>query len=437
MPVPDFLQRENADYLDRLYAQYQHQPGSLEAEWRAFFAGYEAGIELQAGPAPHRGTQQAAARTPGDRGLADSVADLVHSYRELGHCNARLDPLGHRCPPHPLLELREFGLSQTDLSCAIDGTTFLGPPAATLGELLQQLQATYCGSLGVEYMDITDRAQRQWLQARMEPVLNRPAFSVDQSSRILKLLVAADVFEKFLHAKFLGQKRFSVEGADALLPLLDTLIEDGATLGVQEFVVGMAHRGRLNVLAHVVDKPYEIILSEFLGSEKPERKEDEGDVKYHLGYSCNRTTEAGHEIHISLTNNPSHLELINPVIEGLVRAKQEFRRDADRSQVVPILIHGEAAFTGQGVVPETLSLSELTGYRTGGTIHVIVNNQLGYTATALQTRFTPYPTDVARMIQAPILHANGDDPEAVVHAARLAIAFRQQFKVDVMIDLFF
>jgi 2-oxoglutarate dehydrogenase E1 component len=269
----------------------------------------------------------------------------------------------------------------------------------------------------------------------MEPVLNRPRLSAAESGRILDGLVAADTLEKFLHAKFLGQKRFSIEGADALIPLLDTLVEDGASLGVEEVVLGMAHRGRLNVLAHIVEKPYEILLSEFLKSTAPRRKEDEGDVKYHLGYSCNRVTAAGNKIHISLSNNPSHLELINPVIEGLVRAKQERRGDQDHSRVVPILIHGEAAFTGQGVVPETLSLSELPGYRTGGTIHVIVNNQVGFTATASETRFTPYPTDVAKMIQAPIFHVNADDPDAVFHAARLAIGFRQRFKVDVMIDL--
>ncbi|HEX5103178.1 MAG TPA: 2-oxoglutarate dehydrogenase E1 component [Pirellulaceae bacterium] len=374
--------------------------------------------------------------TSADHRLAEGVADLIHSYRELGHCNARLDPLGHDRPPNPLLELSEFGLSDDDLDVPVTAASYLGPPPGTLRKLIQQLQTTYCGTVGVEYMEIADKAQRQWLQERMEPMLNQPELSADQSRRILKLLVAADTFEKFLHARFLGQKRFSIEGAEALVPLLDTLIEDGADLGVEEVVLGMAHRGRLNVLAQVVHKPLEIILSEFLSKEAPHaHKEDEGDVKYHLGYSSNRTTATGQQVHISLSNNPSHLELIDPVIEGLVRAKQERRGEEGRRLVVPILIHGEAAFTGQGVVPETLNLSELPGYRTGGTIHIIVNNQLGFTATARETRFTPYPTDVAKMIQAPIFHVNADNPEAVVHAARLAIAFRQRFQVDVMIDL--
>lgn len=431
MRALDFFHRANADYVERMHAQYERDPASLGTDWRAFFAGFEAGLDGSAA-APLIVAQ--AVPQP-ENGLAEGANDLVHSYRELGHCVAQLDPLGHLRPPHPLLELGEFGLSAADLDRQVSSSPFLGPLAGTLRALVLQLQATYCRTLGVEYMDITDKAQRLWLQERMEPVLNRPTFSTAESRRILELLIAAETFERFLHAKFLGQKRFSVEGADALIPLLDTLLEDGAALGVQEAVLGMAHRGRLNVLAHLVHKPYEIILSEFLGAATPDMPEGEGDVKYHLGYSSNRTTAAGHKIHISLSNNPSHLELVNPVIEGIVRAKQERRGDKGHSRVVPILIHGEAAFTGQGVVPETLSLSELPGYRTGGTIHVIINNQVGFTATPEQTRFTPYPTDVAKMIQAPIFHVNGDDPEAVVHAARLAIAFRQRFKVDVMIDL--
>jgi 2-oxoglutarate dehydrogenase E1 component len=283
-------------------------------------------------------------------------------------------------------------------------------------------------------MDITSREQRAWLQDRMEPDLNRPALTARESRRALELLVTAQTFEEFLHAKFIGQKRFSVEGAESLIPLLDTLIEVGAALGAEEFVMGMPHRGRLNVLAHVLHKPYEIIFSEFAKTPSSQSPEGEGDVKYHLGYSNNRVTAQGHQVHCSLSSNPSHLELINPVIEGIARAKQERRGDTEHSRVVPILIHGEAAFTGQGIVPETLSLSELPAYRTGGTVHVIINNQVGFTATPAETRFTPYPTDVAKMIQAPIFHVNGDDPAAVVHAARLAITFRQQFKVDVLID---
>lgn len=430
MQALDFFHRANAGYLEQLHAQYERDPLSLGSQWRAFFAGLQAGSD-------YREPQQSAhgqAEQPLDR-LSQGAYDLVHSYRELGHCVAKLDPLGHYRPPQPLLALSESGLSEVDLDQQIAPGSFLGPPAGTLRELLAQLTATYCGTLGVEYMHITNREQRTWLQERMEPTVNRPSLSAAESRRVLDLLVTAQTFEEFLHAKFVGQKRFSLEGAESLIPLLDTLIEAGAALGAEEAVMGMPHRGRLNVLAHVVHKPYEIIFSEFIKTPLSHTPEGEGDVKYHLGYSDNRVTAQGHKIHCSLSSNPSHLELINPVIEGIARAKQERRGDTEHSRVVPILIHGEAAFTGQGIVPETLSLSQLPSYRTGGSIHVIINNQVGFTATPAETRFTPYPTDVAKMIQAPIIHVNGDDPSAVAHAARLAIAFRQQFKVDVVIDL--
>lgn len=446
MPPTDFLHRANADYIERLYAQYRSDPQSLEPEWQAFFAGYDLGADLPGKVRPSAMQSPASqppatqpptngqAAEPLDR-LVEGAYDLVHSYRELGHYIARVDPLGHDRPPHPLLALGESGLAEADLDRPVGAGSFLGPPAASLRELLRQLQTTYCGTLGVEYMDIASRDQRTWLQERIEPALNRPSLPARQSRRTLELLVTAQTFEEFLHAKFLGQKRFSVEGAESLIPLLDTLIEEGAALGAQEVVMGMAHRGRLNVLAHVLNKPYEIILGEFAKRAPSDSPEGEGDVKYHRGFSHNRVTLGGHKVHCSLSSNPSHLELVNPVIEGMARAKQERRGDRGRSQVVPILIHGEAAFTGQGIVPETLGLSELPAYRTGGTIHVIVNNQVGFTATPQQTRCTPYPTDVAKMVQAPIFHVNGDDPAAVVHAARLAIAFRQQFKCDVLIDL--
>ncbi|MSS73962.1 MAG: hypothetical protein EXS64_21125 [Candidatus Latescibacteria bacterium] len=276
----------------------------------------------------------------------------------------------------------------------------------------------------------------------MEPVLNRPVLSPDQRRRILSRLVAAETFERFLHSKYIGQKRFSVEGGEALLPLLDTLVEDGAGLGAEEVVIGMAHRGRINVLTHILHKPYEMILSEFEGTlERGNAGEGDGDVKYHKGFSCDHVTVQGRRVHLSLSSNPSHLEQVNPIVLGTVYAKQAYLKDQiylkdmDYNRVVPVLIHGEAAFTGQGIVPEILSLSQLEGYRIGGTIHIIINNQVGFTSTPNQTRFTPYPTDVAKMVRAPVFHVNGDDPEAVVHAARLAMAFRQEFKGDVLIDL--
>ncbi len=284
-------------------------------------------------------------------------------------------------------------------------------------------------------MDIPDKHQREWLINRIEPIHNQPQLTQDETHAILFQLIAAESFEKFLHTRYIGQKRFSLEGGEALVPMLNILIEDGAKLGVEEVVMAMAHRGRLNVLAHVMNKPYETILSEFEGTIKSESHEGDGDVKYHLGYSSDRPSQAGHSMHLLLMPNPSHLELVNPVEQGVVRAKQTLIGDRERNRVVPITMHGDAAFTGQGVVQETLGLSEMPGFRTGGTIHLIINNQIGFTATPKQTRFTPYPTDIAKSIQAPILHVNGDDPEAAVHAARLAIEFREKFKVDVMIDL--
>jgi 2-oxoglutarate dehydrogenase E1 component len=426
----DFFQRSNAEYLERLQSQFERDPQSVDPQWQAFFSGFEAGSTAQT-PALTPASQDGKSA---DR-LSESVADLVHSYRELGHCLAQLDPLGRPPSPQPLLALSEFSLTERDLDRPIATTPFLGRRGRTLRELLEALQATYCGTIGVEYMGITHKEQRNWLQERMERVLNRPALSAAQKLRILELLVTAETFEKFLQAKFIGQKRFSIEGAETLIPLLDAVIEDAATLGAREVVMGMTHRGRLNTLAHILHKPYEMLLSEFLGTTAPQTAGAEGDVKHHLGYSNNRVTTQGHTIHCSLSSNPSHLELVDPVIEGMVRAKQERYGDREHEQVVPLLIHGEAAFTGQGIVYETLSLSELPAYRTGGTVHVIINNQVGFTATPRQTRFTPHPTDLARMIQAPIFHVNADDPEGAVHAARLAIAFRQQFKADVFIDL--
>lgn len=432
MSVPDFFQIANAEYIERLYQQYLTKPESLDETWLAFFWGLEIGAEQPIRGSAHGTNERRSGHQPD---VATGAADLVHSYRELGHFQAQLDPLGDERPPQPLLELSEFGFSNDDLERQVGAGGFLCTTDGTLRDLVEKLRSAYCGTIGVEYMDIADPTQRAWLQERMEPVLNRAALSADECRQILWLLVAAQGFEEFLHTKYIGQKRFSLEGAESLIPLLETLIEVGASLGAKEIVMGASHRGRLNVLAHVLGKPYELIFGEFEGTQWPNDEAGDGDVKYHLGYSHDRVTAAGRKIHCSLCPNPSHLELIDPVVEGIVRAKQHYLGDTDRTQVVPILLHGEAAFTGQGLVPETLNLSELEAYRTGGTIHVIINNQLGFTATPPQTRFTPYPTDVAKMIRAPIFHVNADDPEAVVHAARLAMSFRQRFKVDVMIDL--
>jgi 2-oxoglutarate dehydrogenase E1 component len=430
---------ENAEFIDELYLQYLRDPTSVDAEWRAFFKGFEFGFvrsetqepvaakeSLPVVEAPERRHRQ---RT--ERG----VFALVQAYRTLGHFIAKLDPLGHNRESIPLLELSEFGLGEEDLEKGVGNSGFLGETDGSLKGLLSKLRTTYCRSIGIEYMDIPDKEQRAWLQERIEPCLNHPELEDEEVKRILLRLTEAEEFEQFLHTRYIGQKRFALEGGESLLPLLDTLVESGSVQGVDEVVIGMAHRGRLNVLAHLLRKPYEHILSEFEGAADAGRGDTEGDVKYHKGYSYDYVTAAGRKVHLSLSYNPSHLELVDPVIEGIVYAKQAYLRDGEGARVVPILVHGEAAFTGQGIVAETLNLSELEGYRTGGTIHVIINNQLGYTATPKETRFTPYPTDVARQIQAPVFHVNADDPEAVVQAARMAMEFRQRFKVDVIIDL--
>jgi len=432
----EIVNRANADYIDRLYEQYQKDPRSLSEEWKTFFAGFDAGAYRSTPPSA---APAGLAQGPPPEGAIPhmiGVYDLVHSYRELGHFVANLDPLGHNRPSHPLLDLSVFGMKQEDLSLQVGPSSFLGQTDGTLRDLIAKLRQTYCGTIGVEYTGIADKVQRDWLQQHMEPILNRPKFSAEEQKAIIFQLIASEEFEQFLHTRYVGSKRFSLEGADALIPLLNQVIEHGAVLGGEKMIMAMAHRGRLNVLAHVLNKPYEILISEFAGTNvaNPEVVGD-GDVKYHLGYANTRPAPGGRSVKVSLVPNPSHLELINPIMQGIVRAQQWFFGDAGRARVVPVLMHGDAAFTGQGVVMETLNLSELPGWRTGGTIHVIVNNQIGFTTPPEQGRFTPYPTDIAKMVQAPIFHVNGDDPEAVVHAARLAIGFRQQFKVDVMLDL--
>jgi 2-oxoglutarate dehydrogenase E1 component len=427
----DFINRANADYIERLYQTYKSDPRLLEPHWKAFFAGFDLG-NAKAGVSPGAKISDEAAAWS-QPNLAVDAGDLVHSYRELGHFIANLDPLGHHRPNHPLLDLEQFGLSVNDLDRPTGQTAFLGKTDGTLRDLLEKLRLTYCSTIGVEYLSISDKAQRDWLQERIEPTYNHPDCGPGCKD-ILYQIVAAQGFEEFLETKYVGQKRFGLEGGEALIPMMNAMIDDGVELGVEEAVIGMAHRGRLNVLAHVLNKRYDLILSEFEGT-STKIQDGDGDVKYHLGYSDTRTTEAGKKVHISLSYNPSHLELVNPVVEGIVRAKQYYLDDKYRSRVVPILIHGDASFCGQGIVQETLALSEMPYWRTGGTIHIIVNNQIGFTTMPKQGRFTPYPTDVAKMIQAPIFHVNGDDPEAVVHAAKLAIAFRQQFHCDVMIDI--
>jgi 2-oxoglutarate dehydrogenase E1 component len=411
----DEIARANPEYVEALYQEYLRDPTAVDERWAMVFAGYDL------------------ARQTGGRSGPD-IADLVHSYRELGHLVADLDPLGGSPREHPLLRLSELGFSERDLDRVVDWAPFKGGTRGTLRDLVAALSETYGGTLGVEYLSLPDKARRAWLQDRMEPVRNRPPLAAGQRRAILERLVAAESFEQFLQTRFRGQKRFSLEGGEALIPLLDTLIEESAGLGAVEMVLGMAHRGRLNVLAHVLDKPYEMIFAEFEGARLPDDVTGDGDVKYHLGHSTDHRLPDGRAIHLSLTPNPSHLEAVNPVVEGIVRAKQAYREDATRRGVVPVLLHGDAAFMGQGIVYETLALGPLPSFTTGGTVHVIVNNQIGFTTAPEDYLFTPYPSDPAHVVRAPVFHVNADDPEAVVQAARLAAGYRQTFGSDVVID---
>ena len=430
----DFILRANPDYIDDLYRQYQRDPNAVGADWAHFFAGFELGTNGH-GPAAVRQAAAAPAAAAPQAERVIGVFDLIHTYRELGHLIADLNPLGGNLIEHPLLDLSQFGFSDADLDRTVQRSTFRGHEHTTLRELLALLRATYSGTFAVEYMYISDKTQRDWLKEHMEPMLNRPALSVEDRRRIFDKLNASTGFEEFLGTKYVGQKRFSLEGAEALIPLLDVLIEDAGSAGVDEIIMGMPHRGRLNVLANILGKPYEMILAEFEGTFLPAHIQGDGDVKYHLGFARDHVTRNGHKVHVSLLSNPSHLEAVNPVAEGIVRAKQMYRHDPQGTTVMPLLIHGDAAFTGQGLVVETLSLSELAAYRTGGTVHVIVDNQVGFTARPADYRFTRYASDVAKVIEAPVFHVNGNDPEAAVHAARLAAAFRNTFRIDVIINI--
>jgi len=447
MSTPDFANISNAAYVEELYEKYLDDPAAVGADWRSFFGGFEleSGGAWQAQRRVPKNADAAARNCVGEvaeparGGLpvepTTGVFDLIHSYRDLGHLIADLDPLGENQTSHPLLELSEFGFRQSDLDRVFECPSFRGKSVCRLGELVELLRATYCGTIGVEYMTIQSKEQREWIQARIEPSLNKPDLGVAERRAILEQLFRANAFEQFLHKKYVGAKRFSLEGGDSLVPLLQNIIDESAGYGVREVVMGMPHRGRLNVLTHILGKPYEMMFSEFEGSFLPDSIQGDGDVKYHLGYSRDYTAPAGQQLHISLLYNPSHLEAINPVAEGIVAGKQHYLKDHDRKLVLPVLMHGDAAFMGQGLVMETLALSELDGFRTGGTIHIIVNNQIGFTTSPHNYKFTRYPTELAKLIGAPVIHVNGDDPEAVVQAARIAAEFRARFGEDVLIDL--
>ena len=461
-----FLSGANATFVAELYARYLDNPASVEPGWAEFFADlHDDGRALldemrgaswaprdtkvigNGGPAADEAPAGATAAYPPRPTLgAEHVRQatlnsiqalmLIRNYRVRGHLHADLDPLGLEKPaPHAELDPASYGFTERDLDQPIFINYVLGLESATLREIVSILKQTYCGKIGIEFMHIQEPDQKAWIQERIEGIRNRTEFTPLGKRTILERLTEATVFERFLDKKYTGTKRFGLDGGESVVPVIEQILKRGSQLGIQDVVLGMAHRGRLNILANIMQKPYRAIFSEFQGvGAKPGDMHGSGDVKYHLGTSADREFD-GAIVHLSLTANPSHLEAVNTVVLGKVRAKQRQSNDAERSQAMGLLLHGDAAFAGQGIVAETLDLSQLKGYRTGGTIHLIINNQIGFTTSPGQSRSSPYCSDVAKMVGAPIYHVNGDDPEACVHVARIATEYRQKFKKDVVIDL--
>jgi 2-oxoglutarate dehydrogenase E1 component len=476
-----FMQGQNAAYLEQLYAQYARDPNTVDGAWQAFFQALgDSDLDVKAdasGPSwarkdwPPQPTDDLTAALTGEwmpppqeaaaakekilgkakelnstisqeavkRAVLDSIRALmiIRAHRIRGHLSADLDPLKLQATgQHLELQPKSYGFEEADMDRPIFIDNVLGLQFASMRQIIDILKRTYCSTFALQYMHISDPEQSSWLKERIEGRDKEITFTREGRKAILNKMVEAEGFEKFLHVKYTGTKRFGLDGGESLIPALEQIIKRGGALGVRDIVIGMPHRGRLSVLANVMQKPYRAIFNEFQGgSFKPEDVDGSGDVKYHLGASSDRDFD-GNNVHLSLTANPSHLEAVNPVVIGKVRAKQDQIGDADRTQVLPLLLHGDAAFAGQGVVAECFGLSGLVGHRTGGTIHVVVNNQIGFTTAPHFSRSSPYPTDIALMVEAPIFHVNGDDPEAVVHAAKVATEFRQKFQKDVVIDIF-
>jgi len=474
-----FMQGHNAEYLEQLYARYASDPNAVDEAWQAFFRAMgDSDQDVQrvaTGPSwaradwPPAPTDELTSALDGQwpapmetraagqkitakatetgvkvsddqikRAVLDSVRALmiIRAYRIRGHLAADLDPLGMRDPvPHPELDPKSYGFTEADMDRPIFIDNVLGLQIASMRQILDIVKRTYCGTFALQYMHISDPEQSAWLKERIEGYGKEITFTKNGRRAILNKLVEAEGFEKFLHVKYMGTKRFGLDGGESLIPAMEQIIKRGGSLGVEEIVIGMPHRGRLSVLANVMGKPYRAIFNEFQGgSFKPEDVDGSGDVKYHLGASSDREFD-GNTVHLSLTANPSHLEAVNPVVLGKVRAKQAQMNDPQRTKVLPVLLHGDAAFAGQGVVAECFALSGLVGHKTGGTMHIVVNNQIGFTTAPHFSRSSPYPTDNALVVESPIFHVNGDDPEAVVHAARVATEFRQLFHKDVVLDI--
>lgn len=418
-----FLNAAHTAHFAELYDQYLINPDSVEPSWRAFFQGFDFGME-----------QQADVEIPEDVLKEFRVVKLIDAYRGSGHLFTKTNPVRRRRQYSPTLDIKNFGLDQDDLKTVFSAGDIIGIGAATLADIIIHLERIYCESIGMEYMYIRHPERVNWIQKWINKNGNHPNFNNDQKKQILKKLNEAVTFEQFLHTKYVGQKRFSLEGGESLIPALDALIETAALDGVEQFVVGMAHRGRLNTLTNIFGKSATDIFSEFDGKDYEEEVFD-GDVKYHLGWTSNRMTDSGLWVNLNIAPNPSHLEAVNAVVEGIARAKQDRTYAEQPNKVMPILIHGDAAIAAQGVVYEVIQMAQLDGYKTGGTIHIVVNNQIGFTTNYLDGRSSTYCTDVGKATLSPVLHVNADDVEAVVHAMHFAVAYRNRFKRDVFIDL--
>lgn len=442
-----YLSGENDSYLENLYEEYLKSPNGLDPHWRAFFEQYKQSndvshseirdyfAKLAKQPATTKVVTVNNGVNPEYKAKQEKVIDLISAYRNLGHLHADIDPLGlYKGVKNPSLDLAYYGFTEQDMNTVFDVASFAGvkKPRATLREIYDTLRKIYCRTIGIEYMDIMQLEEVAWIQERMEQSWVDFDTTTEEKLKILDRLVVAEGLERYLGTKYVGQKRFSLEGGDSLIPMLDTMINRGAGSGLKDVVIGMAHRGRLNVLVNILGKEPQKIFAHFEDQEIHE--EYSGDVKYHLGYSTNLRTSYG-PIHVALAFNPSHLEIVSPVVQGSVRARQRRRKDIDRKWVMPIQIHGDAAFSGQGVVMETFSMSQTRWFWVGGSIHIVINNQVGFTTNPEDSRSSVYCTDVAKMVQAPILHVNGNDPDAVFFVAQLATDYRARFKKDIVIDL--
>ncbi len=419
-----FLNSIDSDYVDELHQMYLVDKRLVEESWRQFFDGYEFAKE----------TYSEEDEVPSNFKKEFMVINLINEYRSRGHLFTKTNPVRDRRKYSPTLDIKNFGLDEDDLVTVFQAGDQIGLGPSTLNEIVTHLEETYCQSIGIEFQYIRHPERVEWIRKNIE-LKNRPQFSKVQKKYILDKLNQATVFEQFLQKKFVGQKRFSIEGAESLIPALDALIENGSSLGLKEFVVGMAHRGRLNVLANIFNKTYESIFSEFEGKEYDDEALFDGDVKYHLGITSEIDTVSGNSVKITLSPNPSHLEAVDPVVEGITRSKIDHELDGDEKKILPILIHGDAAIAGQGIVYEVIQMAQLDGYRTGGTLHIVINNQVGFTTNYLDARSSTYCTDVAKSTLCPVFHVNGDDIEAVVQTIDIALRYRQEFSRDVFVDL--